>query len=338
MKRTKLIFFSCCAFFLCSSGNLFAKQETEVKRVEDIYIRDPYILSVEKEQMYYMYRSASVTNEHGKTVGGVQVFKSKDLKNWTGPVQVCELPETNWSSGLIWAPEVHCYRGKYYLFATINSDIVWKKEQKGWPPYIWRGTQIFRSNSPEGPFVPFSGDRHTPADEMALDGTLWVEDGIPYMIYCHEWVQIADGSIKLVELSSDLSKPVGIPVMLFHASAAKWSTGSAHESPLPTSYVTDGCFLYRTKTGRLLMIWSSFMDGQYAVGIAESVSGKVIGPWKQQDEPVFRRDGGHAMIFKTFEGKLCIVLHQPNSGGKERAHIYELEDLGNTLRIKAELE
>ena len=109
------------------------------------------------------------------------------------------------ADGLIWAPEVHCYRGKYYLFATINSDIVWKKEQKGWPPYIWRGTQIFRSNSPEGPFVPFSGDRHTPADEMALDGTLWVEDGIPYMIYCHEWVQIADGSIKLVELSSDLS-------------------------------------------------------------------------------------------------------------------------------------
>ena len=104
MKRTKLIFFACCAFFLCSSGNLFAKQETEVKRVEDIYIRDPYILPVEKEQMYYMYRSASVTNEHGKTVGGVQVFKSKDLKNWTGPVQVCELPETNWSSGLIWAP------------------------------------------------------------------------------------------------------------------------------------------------------------------------------------------------------------------------------------------
>ena len=50
---------------------------------------------------------------------------------------------------------------------------------------------------------------------MALDGTLWVEDGIPYMIYCHEWVQIADGSMELVRLTDDLSAPVGNSLTLF---------------------------------------------------------------------------------------------------------------------------
>jgi len=41
-------------------------------------------------------------------------------------------------------------------------------------------------------------------DRMAFDGTLWVEEGQPYMIYCHEWVQVEDGTMELVELAPDL--------------------------------------------------------------------------------------------------------------------------------------
>ena len=83
------------------------------------------------------------------------------------------------------------------------------------------------------------------------------------------------------------------------------------------------------------MIWSSFRNGSYAVGIAESTTGKVLGPWKQQNNLLFEENGGHGMIFKTFDGKLCIVLHAPNSpGGAERAHLFEIEDLGETLQRK----
>ena len=194
------------------------------------------------------------------------------------------------------------------------------------------------TKSPEGPFLPFEGKQpHTPLDEMCLDGTLWVENGTPYMIYCHEWVETLDGEMDLVELKKDLSAPVGESQRLFCASAAEWSTGGNTAFEGKKSYVTDGCFLYRTKAGKLLMVWSSFKDGVYAVGIAESDTGKVIGPWRQQQEPLFI-NGGHSMIFEDFEGRLCLVLHSPNSpGGKERAHIYELEDLGHTLKIKGEI-
>jgi hypothetical protein len=172
---------------------------------------------------------------------------------------------------------------------------------------------------------------------MCLDGTLWVENGTPYMIYCHEWVEMMDGTMELVELKKDLSATVGQPMRLFCASAAEWSTGSPRKDGSRT-YVTDGCFLYRTKTGKLLMIWSSFKNGEYAVGIAESTTGKVIGPWRQQENLLFDKHGGHGMIFKTFDGRLCVVLHAPNSpGGAERAHIFEIEDLGDTLRLKGEL-
>lgn len=305
-----------------------------VKKLSEIHIRDPYIMPEAKSGYYYMYKSASIE------VGKVEVYKSKDLKNWEGPIQVFAVPPDNWITGTVWAPEVHAYNGKYYLFATLNSDIEWKKEQKGWPKYTFRGTQIFVSDTPEGPFLPFAKTPHTPMDQMALDGTLWVENGRPYMIYCQEWVQTVDGTMALVELTPDLSATVGNPLTLFHASAAHWPTGSFHtQNDLPvTAYVTDGCFLYRTKTDKLLMIWSSYMNGQYAVGIAESVTGKVRGPWKQQDNVLVTKDGGHGMIFRAFDGRLYITFHQPNwPGGKERAHIFELEDKGDTLSLLGEL-
>lgn len=308
------------------------------QNITDIYIRDPYILPDAKTGTYYMYRSSSTKDKDGKLLGGVEAFTSKDLKHWEGPVRVFTVPENNWITGAVWAPEVHAYRGKYYLFATLNSTIQWKKSQPGWVDYTFRGTQIFQADSPEGPFLPFDLVPHTPMDRMALDGTLWVEDGIPYMIYCHEWVQIADGSMELVKLASDLSAPEGNSLTLFHASAAPWSTGSAHPAPLPTSFVTDGCFLYRTKTGKLLMIWSSFMNSEYAIGIAESTTGKLTGPWKQQETPLFNKNGGHGMLFRSFDGKLHITFHGPNSpDGAERAHIYEIEDAGDTLVLKGEV-
>lgn len=337
MKKPVLLFFVLLtAVLLCILS--VSGQIKNIKNIADIHIRDPYILADEATGTYYMYQSMSYRDSIGKEVGGVGVSKSKNLKTWEGPVKVFSVPSDNWITGRVWAPEVHEYKGKYYLFATLNSDIEWKKEQPNWPKFTFRGTQIFWSDSPEGPFKPFSRLPHTPMDRMALDGTLWIEDGKPYMVYCHEWVQIADGTMELVELADDLSIPVGKSVTLFCASAADWSTGTVNPAPLPVSYVTDGCFLYKTKTGKLLMIWSSFMNGEYALGIAESATGKITGPWKQQKKPLFSQNGGHGMIFRTFDGKLCITFHGPNSpGGAERAHIFEIEDTGDSLKLKREI-
>ena len=329
MKKKALLLF----MTLCMVIGSFAQNLT----LKDIYIRDPFIVPVAEEGVYYMYASSPIT-ENGKTYGGMVAYKSKDLKTWTGPVRVFDVPRDNWITGTVWAPEVHTYNGKYYLFATLNSDIIWKAPEKGHPAYTHRATQVFWSDRPEGPFQAF-GEKvpHTPMGQMCLDGTLWVENGIPYMIYCHEWVEMMDGTMELVQLKDDLSGTIGQPIRLFCASAAEWSTGSARADGQRT-YVTDGCFLYRTKTGKLLMIWSSFKNGDYAIGIAESATGKVIGPWRQQKEPLFEKDGGHGMIFKTFEGELRLVLHSPNGGGLERAHLFEIEDCGDTLKLKGEVK
>jgi GH43 family beta-xylosidase len=237
---------------------------------------------------------------------------------------------------LVWAPEVHAFKGKYYLFVTFTSGES-LPAIPGRPPQQKRGTQILVADKLTGPFKPFQNRAHTPTDWMALDGTLWVEDGQPYMVFSHEWIQLGNGTIELAKLKSDLSGLAGKPVTLFRAGDAPWVKDLKSKDEKGNVYltlVTDGPFLYRTSKGNLLMIWSSFGQDGYTVGLAESTSGKIAGPWKQLEKPLFTGDGGHGMIFRPFDGRLILTLHKPNNDPDERAGFYELTDNEETLSIK----
>lgn len=323
-----LLFLPCFIFSQTKQNKLIS--------AEDICIRDPYIYADTITQSYYMYAQTDNRLNDGsgeKRPKGVEVYVSSDLKEWKQPQTVLVLADDFWAREMVWAPEMHEYNSKYYLFVTLTSSDLHthKKKPEGvtdWPPFYKRGTHVFVANSPLGPFQPFDIKPHTPEDWMALDGTLYVENNTPYMVFCREWVEIVDGSIDYVQLSPDLSKPVGEPVTMFHASSADWSSSEF-------SKVTDGCFMYKTKADKLLMIWSSVGEQGYAIGIAESTSGKLAGPWIHQNNLLFQENGGHGMIFRTFDNKLLVAFHQPNNpSGQERLKLFEIEDTGNSLKLK----
>ena len=293
----------------------------------EVSVGDPFIYADASSETYYLYRSSSA---HAP-LGGVEMLKSRDLQTWDGPYQVMDVPKDNWITGTIWAPEVHKWRGKYYLFATVTSDLHWKADHPGWPAYTYRGTQTFVSRSPEGPFVPLDKSGPIPPMEyMTIDGTLWVEDGGPYMVYCHEWVQVVDGTMEYVPMSRDLSHATAAPKVMFCASSAPWNKGYRHGDD--TRYVTDGPFLWRSHTGQLLMIWSGYGAKGYTIGIARSVTGRLSGPWQQQAKPLYADHGGHAMIFKDFSGQLRIIYHIWRDK-KRYPVIRELLDEGDTFRL-----
>ena len=299
--------------------------------IDEIRVRDPFILADKNSQTYYLYASIhNRTNDEGQ---GVEVYTSKDLKSWSTPTTVFKVPPDFWATKWVWAPEVQHYKGKYYLFTTFTSYELLEdppvKPTESWPPFYKRGSQVLVSDSPMGPFRPFDNAPHTSLEEMTLDGTLWVEDDIPYMIYCHEWVQIKEGTINLVELQKDLSQPVGKSQILMKASEAPWVEPIANGH----GWITDGCYLYRTKSGTLMMIWSSRGATGYSIGTAISTSGSIKGPWKHQPERLFNKDGGHGMIFQSFEGQLILSLHQPNISPQERMRLYTLIDTGEVLKL-----
>jgi beta-xylosidase len=308
----------------------FAHAQPKLK-LADIRVRDPFILADRKTYYLYAQMGNRLPNEDPRR--GVEVYRSQDLENWEAPTPVLELPADFWARHAVWAPEVHRYRGRYYLFVTFTGDPLGGDSPKGLPPMLQRGTQILHADSPTGPFKPFANRAHTPAKWMALDGTLFVERGRPYMVFCHEWLQIDDGTVELMPLKKDLSAPDGDPVTLFKATDATWGRGLRTTEGRRHGWVTDGPFLHRTKSGKLLMIWSSFGDEAYTLAVAESAGGKIAGPWRLQPEPIFRKDGGHGMIFRTFGGELMLTLHQPNKGQLERAKLFRLSDEGDMLKL-----
>jgi hypothetical protein len=111
--------------------------------------------------------------------------------------------------------------------------------------------------------------------------------------------------------------------MLFKASDAKWVVSIEKEK---SSFVTNGPFLNRLSTGELIMLWSSFSKEGYALAQARSQSGTILGPWLHADEPIFSSDGGHGMIFKTFQGQLLLSIHLPNRGPDERPMFLEIKE------------
>ena len=173
------------------------RQQERRKEVplDSIVLSDPCILADRKTAMYYM------------TGTGGMLWKSKDLKLWEGPFHVAKTDSGSWMGPkpMIWAAELHPYKGKYYYFATFTNQEVKIDTVQG-NVIERRASHVLVSDNPDGPYVPMKDSTYLPADKPTLDGTFWVDkDGKPYMVYCYEWLQALDGTIEKIELKPDLS-------------------------------------------------------------------------------------------------------------------------------------
>lgn len=276
----------------------------------EIQIRDPYVVLLDGR--YYLYGTTD-TNAWGKGEG-FDAYVSDDLEHFEGPYPIFRPGPGFWADRNFWAPEMHVYRGGYYLFASFKAE------------GLCRGTQILRAEGPLGPFTPWSDGPVTPRNWECLDGTLYVDDnGKPWMVFCHEWLQITDGTMEAMPLTADLRAAAGEPVTLFHATDAPWN-----DRQNPTCHVTDGPSLYRTHSGKLLMLWSTNGPKGYTIGYSTSEGG-VLGPWTPCPDPLFDQDGGHGMLFTDAAGQLTLAIHAPNDTPNERPLFLPMRDIGNGL-------
>lgn len=267
--------------------------ESNVKK-----LRDPFVIKADGK--YYMYGT------------GWQCYKSDgDLTEWEKvDKEIVVTPEEYLKDP--WAPEVHEYNGAYYMFTTYCSKVTER-----------RGCTILKLDSPEGPFKEITNGHITPREWDNIDGTLYIDkENKPWMVFVHEWVSTPDniGRMAAARLSDDFTHFVSEPIELFRADEPDWA-----------EHVTDGCFMYRTEEGKLLMLWSNIEKGfGYCTALAESSNGEIDGKWTHAEERLFSKsvtgeyDGGHGMIFEAFDGNKYLSIHSPNQkiGDREEMPIF----------------
>lgn len=324
MKRLKFIVTALLAMAVALPAAAQRKPRTGVPR-DSIILSDPCILADEASQMYYM------------TGTGGMLWKSRDLERWDGPYRVAQTDTASWMGKRpeIWAAELHKHNGKYYYFATFtNNDIIIDTYRGNKIPR--RASHILVSDTPDGPYRPMADEAYLPAGNPTLDGTFWVDtDGKPYMVYCGEWLQNWNGTIEKIELKSDLSGSVGEGKVLFRASDSPWSHEVIDGKDLPNR-VTDGPWLFRTGTGRLGMLWTSWIDDIYTQGVAYSESGTLDGPWIQEPEPITPPNHGHGMLFQALDGRWLMSVHSHrNDNGRyiRIPRIFEVDITGDKLKL-----
>jgi beta-xylosidase len=328
MKIHKLFLLS----ILISQVSLSSAQSSKPREIrlniplDSIGLSDPFILADANTSMYYM------------TGTGGLLWKSNDLKLWDGPYNVVKTDPTSWMGPkpMIWAAEIHAYKGKYYYFATFTNRAVHICTYRG-NEIERRASHVLVSDKPDGPYVPMRDSIYLPANKPTLDGTFWVDkDGKPYMVYCYEWLQNWNGTIEKIELKPDLSGSVGDGKVLFRASDSPWSREKDEKGADKPNRVTDGPYLFKTATGRLGMIWTSWIYEVYTQGVAYSKSGTLDGPWVQEKEPITPPNFGHGMLFRTLEGKWLMSVHSHkdiNGHYKRIPHLFEVDLSGDKLVV-----
>lgn len=285
-------------------------------KLNEIHIRDPFILKDEKSHKYYLYGT-----EANEIQNEFYSYESDDLIEWGNKSLVFKNNNDFWGKYNFWAPEVYFINGKYYMIASFKND-----NHK-------RGCSILVSDYPNKEFKVYSS-LITPKNWECLDGTLYFDNkNKPYLIFVHEWLEVKDGEVCSIRLSHNLKKTIGLPRILFKASEVSWS-----KKPKWTKEnirVTDGPFVIKNET-TLMLMWSTFDENEYVTGF--SIPSKDINKkgYVHSKSALKLNDAGHGMIFESFDSKYYLVLHECNCSKFEHPILKEVLIENNNLTLKEE--
>ena len=88
-------------------------------KIDEIFMRDPFLYV--EDGIGYLVGTTDKTAWDGKACGFLG-YKTYDLVNFEGPYVLFQRDDTFWADKNFWAPELHKYKGKYYLIASFKKE------------------------------------------------------------------------------------------------------------------------------------------------------------------------------------------------------------------------
>jgi beta-xylosidase len=263
---------------------------------DQIRLGDPFVLKDGGRYLLYGTRARD----------GFRYYESSDLVSFVPRGYFYDIEDRPYCTRSFWAPEVHRYRGSYYLVFSCEhrGGLVFADKPK------YR-LALARSERATGPFV----DVRVPWFESgdAIDPHLFIdEDERPYLYFTRVGREgsVVVGRIYGVALSPDLLSLVGEPRLLAEATPG-WEIAD------PKNHTNEGPHVFKRGVDYYLLYSANhFLDPHYATGYARSRS--PLGPFaKASNNPVLEArpelgvaGTGHASVtLSPDETEWFIVYH-----------------------------
>ncbi|MBN1420310.1 MAG: family 43 glycosylhydrolase [Planctomycetes bacterium] len=271
----------------------------------ELRMGDPFVLL--HDGKYYLY---------GTNAGdGFTYWTSSNLRDWEAGGYAYRRRGDSWGGKTFWAPEVHPYRGTFYMVYSAQP-----RDAKTFAARICLAV----ADDPAGPFTDF----HAPLFDVGwscIDGHLFLDDdGKPYLFFDRVGARgdahspsgsgYLYGDIYGVELEKDLSGPMGEPTLCLQADQPwELSTTPGHAR----TRTNEGAFVFKRGAVYYLTYSSHhYADPLYGIGYATANS--PLGPWtKSAENPLVAKDlsigvsgPGHSSITTSPDGKeLFLIYH-----------------------------
>ena len=240
---------------------------------------------------------------------------------------------------MVTSPEIHRHGGKYYYMATFERPDVMVADADG-KPFARRSCVALVADDIRGPYRTIDSKNSLLVEsEMAAHPTYGIDyNDVAYMIYTHQGEQNGDGTVQIIRFSDDLGHRIGEAYIMFSAKKNRWS-GETVDGERRFSPVMEAPFLFVTDEKEMGILFTSWVDGEKAIGVAYTATGEYgyNGPWVVEDEPLLTGGVCGSAIFCDYDGtKVLVVGKDTVIGGVERCvpQLFKLDMQFEKLKIE----
>lgn len=168
LKNLKYYFILLVSMLSISCKTINQQQKSSNDKKSDNYFTNPITRGADpwvtkQDGNYYFCFAGGKDDEKFITVS-----KSSSLVQPGKRKKVFVTPKTGWNLTNIWAPELHFYKGRWYIYYAAG---------KSGPPYLYQRTGVLESvtNDPKGEYVD-KGVLLTGKDPADYTGAIWAID------------------------------------------------------------------------------------------------------------------------------------------------------------------
>ena len=295
--------------------------------IDTMGVSNPFITYDDASDMYYMLAD------------GGYMWMSRNMRLWHGPYDVMMQDTASWIGKApdVYSPEIHSYNGRYYYMATFERSDTLVSGTDG-KPFPRTSCTVHVADRITGPYMTIDAGRSLlDVHEKALHPTFCTDEyGAGYMIYCHDASQNGDGTVQIVLFSDDLGHRLGDAYIMFTASMNDWS-GIVVDGKNVFSPVMEAPFHFVTDGGMVGLLFTTYVAGEKAIGVAYSETGHLDGPWNIEPEPLIKGNVGGASMFRDYDGTLVMTIQKDTIiNGKEMSvpRLLKMESQFEKLQIK----